>query len=387
MRLKKQTALLLTVIMVLNMALTGCGTKDTQTGTPTDKPSGTSGGMTLEEYSLSVATPLSAEDAAIDIEAKSDNPDKLVWRHANVTNNLIDSPAVRGDRQFLIEMKKRLGDKVEFQIFHGGVLGTTSDQLLGGLQNRNFESVSYNVGAMAEYTNAFMPFDVMFLIPDLETAFKVVAGEPGELMRQECIKDTGLNVLFMGAIGMRHITNNKKPITSVADMKGMKIRVQNNPLHLLAFKELGCAPTPIAYAELFTSLQQGVVDGQENPIANIYAQNYVEVQKYMTLADHLYTAGGTIVNNDWLLEQSPEIQQAVKESAAIAQAYSGPELQKTEEALLKWITDKGMQVTVLSDEAKAEFKEISMGTWDEAAEIIGVDYFNQVRESIEKISK
>ncbi|MEL7647258.1 MAG: TRAP transporter substrate-binding protein [Sedimentibacter sp.] len=386
MRFKKQTALLLTTIMVLNIVLTGCGTGSTPTETSTGKTSGTSGGMTLEEYALSVATPLSAEDAAINIEAKSSNPDKVIWKHANVTNNQTDSPSVRGDRQFFIELKKILGDKVEIQLFNGGVLGTTADQLLGGLQNRNFESCSYNVGAMAEYTNAFMPLDVMFLIPDLETAFKVVSGEPGELMRQECIKDTGLNVLTMGAIGMRHITNGKRPITSVTDMKGLKIRVQNNPLHLLAFGALGCAPTPIAYAELFTSLQQGVVDGQENPIANIFAQNYVEVQKYMTLTEHLYTAGAFIVNDEWLKEQSPEFQQAVEKAAAIAQEYSGPELQKTEEALLKWITDKGMEVIELSDEAKAEFKEISMSTWDEAAEKIGVDYFNSIRESIEKIS-
>lgn len=386
MRLKKQTALLLTAIMVLNMVLTGCGTGNKPAETSTGKPSGTSGGMTLEEYALSVATPLSAEDAAVDIEAKSSNPDKVIWKHANVTNNQTDSPSVRGERQFFIELKKILGDKVEIQIFHGGVLGTTADQLLGGLQNRNFESCSYNVGAMAEYTNAFMPLDVMFLIPDLETAFKVVSGEPGELMRQECIKDTGLRVLVMGAIGMRHVTNGIRPITSVADMKGLKIRVQNNPLHLLAFGALGCAPTPIAYAELFTSLQQGVVDGQENPISNIFAQNYVEVQKYMTLTDHLYTAGAFIVNDEWLKEQSPEFQQAVEKAAAIAQEYSGPELQKTEEALLKWITDRGMEVIELSDEAKAEFKEISMGTWDEAAEKIGVEYFNSIRESIEKIS-
>lgn len=384
MKSKKRITLLIISIMLLSIVLSGCGSG--KTDTPKDIPA-TGAEMTLDEYAISIATPLSAEDAAIDIEAKSSNPDKIVWKHTNVTNDMFASPSVRGDRQFFIELKKRLGDKVEIQIFNGGVLGTTSDQLLGGLQNRSFTSASYNVGAMAEYTNAFMPFDIMFLIPDLDTALKAVEGEPFKLMNEKCIEDTGLNVLFAGAIGMRHITNSKRPITSVADMKGMKIRVQNNPLHILAFKALGTAPTPIAYAELFTSLQQGVVDGQENPIANIFAQNYVEVQKYMTLTEHLYTAGGTLVNNEWLLEQTPEIQKAIAESAAIAQAYSGPELKKTEEAMLNRIKEKGMEVIELSDEAKAEFKEASMSTWDEAAKLIGVDYFNTIKDSIEKISK
>lgn len=382
MRFKRKIALLIVTLIIFNTLLVGCGGNGESNSTNTSSE----GAMNLEEFAKSLDPGLSEEDEAIDYLAKSNNPDKVVWKAAFVTNNLYDSPAVRASRRFFIEMKKRLGDKVEFELYFGGVLGTTADQLLGGLQNRNFTSVDYNVGAMAEYSNAFMPLDVMYLIPDLETAIKAIEGEPFKLMNEKFIEDTGLNVIHSGAIGMRHITNNKKPIESVEDLKGMKIRVQNNPLHLMAFEELGCAPTPIAFAELFTSMQQGVVDGQENPISNIFAQNYVEVQKYMTLTDHMYTTGGMVVNNEWLLEQTPEFQQAVAESAAIAQAESGPDLIATEEAMLKYITDRGMVVNKLSDEAKAEFVEISKRTWDRAAEIMGVDYFNKIKESIERIS-
>lgn len=384
MKVKGKIALLLVTLILVNVMLTGCGNNSAAPAPSTSTSTGKDG-MTLEEYAKSIATPLSAEDEAVDYLAKSDNPDKVVWKHAVVTANLFDSPSVRGERQFLIEMKKRLGDKVQFEVFLGGVLGTSSDQIIGGIQNKNFTSASFNVGAMAEYTNAFMPFDVMYLMPDYETAFKATQGEPFELMREECIKDTGVNVLFSGAIGMRHITNDIRPIKSVADMKGLKIRVQNNPLHILAFETLGTAPTPIAFAELFTSLQQGVIDGQENPISNIFAQNYVEVQKYFTYSDHLYTAGGLLVNNEWLLEQTPEFQEAVWESAKVALDYTGPELQKTEEAMMKRITEQGFEVVTLSDEAKAELIEISKGTWDKAAEIIGVDYFNKIKASIENM--
>jgi TRAP-type C4-dicarboxylate transport system substrate-binding protein len=99
----------------------------------------------------------------------------------------------------------------------------------------------------------------------------------------------------------------------------------------------------------------------------------------------LYTAGGTLVNNEWLSEQTQEFQKAVAESAAIAQAYSGPELKITEEAMMNRIKEKGMEVIELDDKAKTEFKEVSMSTWEEAAKIIGVDYFNTIKTSIEKM--
>lgn len=342
--------------------------------------------LDVTAFALSIATPLSAADEAIwkTVDAKSSNPNKVIWRHGNVVGNMLDSPSVRGDRQFFIEMKKRLGDKVEFQFYYNGSLGTSSDQILGGLQGRNFESYSYNVGAFAEYTKAFMPLDVMFLVPNLDAGIAIVSGEPGRLMNERCIKDTGLSVLFMGAIGMRHITNSKRPIVTVNDIKGLKIRVQNNPLHILAINKLGAAATPIAYAELFTSLQQGVVDGQENPISNIFAQNFAEVQKYLTFTNHLYTAGALVVNDKWVKSQSAEFQKAIAESAKIAQDYSGPELKKTEAKMIDKLKER-MTMNELSKAEFDKFRKLSMDTWTEAGKRIGVDYFNSIKNAIEKM--
>lgn len=300
--MKTKKFLIACIIIILMVVIVACDNKSPNS----EKTSNSSSDFDRTAYAVEIGTPLSEEDSQVDILAKSTNPNKVLWRHGIVTRSLEENPTGRAERQFFIELKKRLGDKVEIQLFTGGSLGTTADQILGGLQNRNFESQSYNVGAFAEYTNAWTPLDVMFLIPDREAGAEIVAGEPGELMNQKCIEDTGLNVIVRGAIGMRHITSTGKPINNVADFKGVKIRVQNNPLHILAFDALGAAPTPIAYAELFTSLQQKVVDAQENPIANIYDQNYEEVQDYMTLTNHLYTAEALVLNNDWLLEQDED---------------------------------------------------------------------------------
>lgn len=376
--MQKSAALLLVFLMVM---LTACGgSGDASSGGVADQVTD------LTAYAKSLTEPLSEEDAAIwaAIEEPSDNPDKIVWRHGAVNRNLEEAPATRADRQFLIELKKRLGDKVEIQLFLGGSLGGSADQILGGLQNRNVESYGYNVGAFAEYTNAFMPLDVMFLIPDFDTAMEITNGTPGDMMIQKCIDDTGLRVMYMAAVGMRQITTSNKPVATLEDLKGLKIRVQNNPLHIGAWEQLGAAPTPIAFAELFTSLQQKVVDGQENPISNVFEQNYGEVQSYMTISNHMYTAGAFVLNNEWLLSLPADVQAAVEESAEVAKAYSGPDLKRCETGMLEYIGDM-VEVSEFSEEEAQRFRDAAVVTWDAAAERIGEDYFNSVKDEMLKI--
>ncbi len=394
---KKNFRRLLALTLSLSLTatlLSGCGGSGDNSGSNAEGQQGTGdigsvsterGDMPRADYLVSLATPLSAEDQEIwdNIDAKSDG-DAVVLRYGTVNRNLDETVSMRTARQFLIELKKQLGDAVEIQIFTGGTLGTTSDQIIGGIQTGAFECYSYNVGSFAEYTNAFMPLDIMYLIPDFETGMAAVEGEPGQLMRQKCLDDTGVNVICYPAIGMRQMTNSNREIVSPDDLSGLKLRVQNNPLHILGMETLGGAVTSIAFSELFTSMQQKVVDGQENPIMNIYEQNYDEVQSYMSLTNHLFTADAIIMNNDWLTSQSSEFQAAVTDAAAIAQEYTGNELMKVEEKLLDELKTT-MTVTELTEEQLSAFRTLSETCWDKAAETIGVDYFNEVRASIEKL--
>jgi C4-dicarboxylate-binding protein DctP len=375
----KKFIVLLAVVMSGILVLGGCNKSEQRPAAASAQTAAKDKGA----FAASLATPLSAEDASVDITAQSNNPKKVLFRVGTVNRNYDDHPVARAARQFLIELKKRLGDKIEIQIYYGGTLGTSADQILGGLQERTYECSDYNIGAFAEYTKAFTPLDVMYLVPDSQAGIEVCNGEPGEIMRQKCIEDTGLNVLAYLVIGMRYITNTKRPIHNTKDMQGLKIRVQNNPLHILAMRQLGAAPTPIAYAELFTALQQKVVDGQENPVSNIYDQNYGEVQSYMTISNHMYTAGTITVNNAWLLEQSTEVRQAIADSVKATQAYTAVETLKVEEGLLQEL-GKMMEIYRLTSEEFKEFQDLSKQTWDQAAQLIGKEYFEKVRISIER---
>ncbi|MEL4859951.1 TRAP transporter substrate-binding protein [Pseudoflavonifractor phocaeensis] len=397
--MKKRTlAMLLACTMMLSVALTGCGG-----GGGKDNKGGGSGAAVTEDgrdadgnivdltaFAVSLGSQwFTDEDLEIwdHIQDKSENPDKVVLRYACVNRSCDESPSLRGDKRFFIELKKAMGDRVEIQLFFNSTLGGTADQILGGLQAKNFEIASYNVGAYFEYTKAFTPLDVGFLVPDLEAGIAVCAeGSPArDLMIQKCLDDTGLLVLNMGAIGMRHITNDKRPITTLDDMKGLKIRVQNNNLHMAMFEALGCSPTPIAFSELFTALQQKTVDGQENPVSNIFEQNYVEVQKYMTLTNHLYTAGATAMNYEFYQSLPADMQQAIQDAAAKSQEQSGKDLINCEEQMLDYLASAGFEITELTPESQEAFKEKAMTMWDQAGGVMGQEYWDSVRTAIEGV--
>ena len=399
--MKKRTlAMLLACTMMLSIALTGCGGKDNggggggnggaNTAVTEDGRDADGNIVDLTAYAISLGAQwFTEEDNEIweHIQDKSDNPDKIVWRHGTTNRSYDESPSLRGEKRMFIEIKKALGDRVEFQFYFNSTLGGTADQILGGLQAKNFEGYSYNVGAFYEYTRAFTPLDVGFLIPDTEAGIAVCApgSEARDLMINKCIDDTGLRVLVMGAIGMRHITNDKRPITTLDDMKGLKIRVQNNNLHMSMFEALGCSPTPIAFSELFTALQQKTVDGQENPISNIFEQNYVEVQKYMTLSNHLYTAGANVINEEWFNALPADVREIIMDAAAKGQEQSGKDLINCEEQMLDYMKSAGMEVTELTPEAQEEFKNRAMSMWDEAGGVMGQEYWDSVRSAIEDV--
>ncbi len=397
---KRLFAGLLAGIMALSLAACGnsgstaattaaaAGGSKTAPGVSEDGKDADGNIVDLTAYSVSLGKQwFNEEDEEIwaHIEDKSSNPDKIVIRVNNTNRSFEEAANLRGDKRAFIEMKKKLGDRIEFQFYLNATLGGTADQKLGGLQAKNFEIDCYNVGAWYEYTKAFTPLDVGFLIPDIDAGLKVTDpdSKPFQIMRDKALEDTGLYLLKAGAIGMRHITTAKNRIQKLDDLKGLKIRVQNNNLHMAMFEALGTAPTPIAFSELFTALQQHTVDGQENPVANIFEQNYAEVQSFMTLSNHLYTAGSTAVNYEWLMALPDDVRECLLEAFKVGARQSGEDLKACEDAQLEYLKSQ-MTVDELDDAEIAKFKEISEQIYPQAAEIMGQEYWDEIRTAIEE---
>ena len=175
---------------------------------------------------------------------------------------------------------------------------------------------------------------------------------------QELMKDlegTGVIGINYWENGFRHLTNNVKEVKSVDDIKGLKIRTLENKLHIDLWKELGANPVPMAFTELFTALEQGVVDGQENPVGNVAANKMYEVQKYITKTGHVYNASPFLISEKFWKTLSSEEQEIIKKAAEEAKEYQRQLNAEEDEKLFKEIEKEGMVVTELTDEQKQAF--------------------------------
>lgn len=189
------------------------------------------------------------------------------------------------------------GDDISVNVFTGGTLGTQR-QLQEQLVLGTIEVIA-TASDIVELAAQFSIFDLPFMFTDPEHAHRAMDGVLGEQLNELLVEAQGLRVIGFGELGFRHITNSVRPIETPDDLRGLKIRVPSNQLRIDAFTALGAAPTPIPYSELYSALQQGVVDGQENPLPTIGELSLWEVQKYVSLTYHVYTPGYILVNDAW----------------------------------------------------------------------------------------
>lgn len=311
------------------------------------------------------------------ITAKSNNPDKVLIRFSCTERNFEDTAETRGEREFFRSLKESLGDKVEIRPYFSGTLGSTTDDILGGLINRSFEFSSFSLGSYAELTKAFNPLDVPYVFSNVQQAYDCVSGEMGNIMRQRCIDDTGIRVVAMKQLGMRQLTNGKQEIRTVKSLAGKKIRVQMNNMFIALMDAWGAGATPVAYTELYTALQQGVVDGQENPITNIYDSRLYEVQDYMTLTNHMPTISGMSCNNAWYESLSDEFKAAIDKAGKACEAMTLEALRLCENEYMETLK-KEMNVYEPTKDELQTFIDAAKTMWPEAREYCGEEYFDQV---------
>lgn len=160
-------------------------------------------------------------------------------------------------------------------------------ELIEGLQLGTVEAAIVSTGALSNFVSDVGIVDIPFLFRDTQHARAVLDGKFGQDLLTK-FQQRGLVALAWGEQGFRHLTNNKVSVQNVADLKGLKIRVTENPVHITAFRTLGAAPTPMSWPEVISALQQGTIDGQENPISVLTSSKLWEVQKHLTLTSHVY---------------------------------------------------------------------------------------------------
>lgn len=371
----RRIALLLSLCMMLTL-VAGCGGGF-------DSPTvGSDVGSSTTSNTEALPDDAPYQDIYAFIQAPSDNPNKVKIRYATMASEdtLYGQSYTRGYVMLLKWLKEELGDKVEIQFIMNGSIGGSTDAVLGNLQMGNIEMTDFTTTSCGELSKAFMPLDLFYLVKTFDEMATLLDGPAGEMMSEQFTSDTNVKVLSYGILGPRNMTNSKHAIKSVADMSGLKMRVQSNKLHMMGMSALGASATNIAFSELFTALQQKTVDGQENPIDTILQHRYYEVQNYLTITNHLVAVAGLFVNNDWYNKLDPEIQAAFEKYAAKSEQFAREAWAAENDATLEELKTH-MEVTELDDAALAEFQAAAKSSWEEAADFIGRDYLNQVLDA------
>lgn len=208
------------------------------------------------------------------------------------------------------------GGRVKVEIYAAGALGGEREYLEGvdiGTIQMGIAS-----GPMAGFFKEAMIFDIPYLFPSADIAWKVLDGPFGQKLGRLLAEKTNMINLAYGETGFRNFTNSIRSVHTPVDMEGLKFRVMETPIYIELVKSLGGLPTPIAWPEVYTSLKQQVVDGQENPVSTIRYAKLYEVQKYLTLDGHSYGVDWTVINKQFFEKLPADIQQVIKKAGAIS---------------------------------------------------------------------
>lgn len=207
---------------------------------------------------------------------------------------------------------------IEVEIYPNGVLGNereSMEQVEAGITHSYIASG----GGMATFYPLFSIVNIPFSITDYSVAYEVYDGEFGQKMAADIQEATGFKVLGFGESGgFFQLTNSRRPVRSPEDMKGLKYRTMTIPIHMEFMRSLGASPTPIAWAEIYTALQTGVVDGQHNPVPIIKIGKLEEVQDYLTLTNHMYTPYVWVLNSDFYNSLTDLERRVVDEASRVA---------------------------------------------------------------------
>ncbi len=248
------------------------------------------------------------------------------------------------------EVEKRTGGRIKVQSFYSGSLGGERESI-EAVQLGTQELTLTSTGPVPNFVPAARILDIPFLFRDKAHARAVLDGPIGQEMLKE-FEPKGFKALAWAENGVRHMTNSKRAVNVPEDLKGLKMRTMENPVHVAAYKGFGIVTTPMAFPEVFTALQQGTVDGQENPLSVIMAAKFDQVQKHLSLTGHVYSPAIFLMNKAAFDKLSAADQQAFLEAAKEATKANRARVDEDDAKGVAELRSKGMSVVENVDKAK-----------------------------------
>ena len=291
----------------------------------------------------------------------------------------ITAPYGTGAQYFAAELEKRSGGRFKAQLYPNFALGGERE-MVEGAQLGSIDVVTSSSGPIGNFIPETLITDVPFLFRDYTHARAVLDGPIGQAILDKC-PTKGLICLAWSENGFRHMTNSKREVGSPGDAKGLKIRTMENPIHMQAFRTLGVNPTPMAWPEVFPALQQGTVDGQENPIGNIAQSKLWEAQKFVTLTGHVYSPAMTLMSPAFYNKLSDADKAMFRQLARDAANVTRKRVEQLEVDGLDELKKNGMQVRTLSADERATFQQALTPAYAEFAKRFGQANIDAIRNA------
>jgi tripartite ATP-independent transporter DctP family solute receptor len=248
------------------------------------------------------------------------------------------------------EVEKRTNGRIKIQNFYSASLGSERESI-ESVQLGTQELTTTSTGPVPNFVPETRILDVPFLFRDKAHARAVLDGPIGQELLAT-FEPKGMKALAWGENGVRHMTNSKRAVNSPDDLKGLKMRTMENSVHVAAYKSLGIVTTPMAFAEVFTALQQGTVDGQENPLSVIMAANFDQVQKHLTLTGHVYSPAVILMNKGTFDKLSAADKKIFLDSAKEAVKVNRARVDKDDANGVAELRKKGMTIIENVDKSK-----------------------------------
>ncbi|MCL6611682.1 MAG: DctP family TRAP transporter solute-binding subunit [Peptococcaceae bacterium] len=306
---------------------------------------------------------------------ESPAPEKIVIKLGHVEAE--DRSTHKACLEFEKYVEEQSKGRVDVQIFANGQLGGDR-QMTEGVALGTIQMTLPATSVFTAYNKKFGILDMPFIFKNEQAGFKALDGELGEMLNK-LLLEKGIYCFGYNYNGARNISNNVRPIHEPKDLKGVKMRTMESPVYIDLFKYLGANPTPMSFGEVYTALQQGTVDGQENAASLVYATKFHEVQKYYSLTGHTHSFLGVIINDKFYKGLPADIQKIVADGARKYLIDYQRELEtKDNSKYIEMLKQAGMQVNEITPENHEKFVAALKPMYEKYQKEIGQDMFDLV---------
>jgi len=293
-----------------------------------------------------------------------------------------DHPRAMAMKRFAASVEKATEGKTTIDVYGNAVLGS-EEKMLIALQSGTQDLYLGALSPISARKKEFQIFDFPFLFASDAEAAYVLDGPVGRKML-DSLEDMNMHGLVWAGGAFRNMSNSKRPLNSMADMKGLKVRVMQSPMALASFNAMGMNAVPMAFSEVYPALEIHALDGYEHPVVDMYANKMFEVQKYLTITNHVYTPVALLASKKWWSSLTPAQQQAVQKIAEETRAYERAEELRQAADVVTQLKAKGMTVTEMPPAELEKIRTAVRPVIEKQSEAIGADFVRSFEAELKK---